>query len=442
MRIAFVAMSGVRVRDAELMARGLTLPGFVERSQVIASLPSLGLLTLAGMTPEHHEMVYLEAPDQAAADAISTDFDLMAISSFSAQIDEGYALADRVRASGCTVVMGGPHVSVCTDEAAAHCDAVIIGEGEMSWPQVLADAERGAVQPRYGQLGTSFDLRQAPMPRHSLLDPERYNRLTVQTSRGCPHRCEFCAATPLMSPGYRQKPMDLVLAEIDAIQNLWSHPFLEFADDNSCVDRRYWKNLCRAMIPRRLRWFTEADLSVAEDEELLALMAESGCAQILIGLESPEAGALGGIELRGDWKRRRHDRYLAAIERVQSYGISVNGCFILGLDGHTPAIFDQVYHFVQDSDLTEVQVTLMTAFPGTPLYRRLYDSDRLLDATAWDRCTLFDINYQPSHMSVAELRSGFHELVSRLYSPEASAARKTRFRALRRSRRRSARLAS
>lgn len=431
MKIAFIAMSGVRVVDAELLRIGLTLPGFVERGQVIASLPSLGLLTLAGMTPAWHEVSYHEVADLRVVEGVPVHADLVAISTFSAQVNEAYELAGRFRALGMRVVIGGPHVSVLPDEAAAHVDAVVIGEGELVWPQLIADAEAGHLQPRYGQRGVPFDLTQAPAPRVDLLDVSRYNRITVQTARGCPHRCEFCASTPMMTPGYRQKPAAKVLAEIDRIRAIWPHPFIEFADDNTFINRAYWKALLPELAKRKLRWFTETDLSVAEDDDLLSLMRDAGCAQVLIGLESPTPDALTGIDTHG-WKRKRFDRYHAAITRIQSHGISVNGCFILGLDAHDAGIFSAVDTFVRESDLTEVQVTVQTAFPGTVLYERLLKAGRLIEPTNWNLCTLFDVNFHPAKMTALELRDGFRGLVSTLYSRERTDARRLRFRELRR----------
>jgi len=276
-----------------------------------------------------------------------------------------------------------------------------------------------------------FDLAQAPFPRVELLDPQRYNRLTVQTARGCPHRCEFCASTPLMTPGYRQKPAAKVLAEIDRITAIWPHPFIEFADDNTFINRDYWKALLPELAKRRLRWFTETDISVAEDLELLGLMRDAGCAQVLIGLESPTHEALMGIDTHG-WKIRRFDHYRAAIERIQSCGISVNGCFILGLDAHDAGVFAAVDAFVRESDLTEVQVTVQTAFPGTALYQRLARDKRLIEPENWNLCTLFDVNFTPQRMTVDELREGFRGLVGRLYTAERTDQRRARFRALRR----------
>jgi len=327
MHLALIAMSGIRALDTELLGLGLTLPGFVERSKTIASLPSLGLLTLAGQVPPWITMTYHECPDTAAVAALPERPDLVAISTFSAQVGEAYALADAYRARGVPVVMGGPHVSVLPDEALRHATTVVIGEGELVWPQVLADAERGALQPRYGRLGVAFDLAQSPLPRIDLLDLSNYNRLTVQTSRGCPHRCEFCASTPLMTAGYRMKPQARILAEIDQIRARWPRPFIEFADDNSFVDRPAWKRLLPELAKRDVPWFTETDISIADDLELVGMLRDAGCRQVLIGLESPVAAGLSGIELRGDWKRRRLDRYAGAIRLLQSHGISVNGCF-------------------------------------------------------------------------------------------------------------------
>jgi radical SAM superfamily enzyme YgiQ (UPF0313 family) len=428
MKIALIAMSGIRACDAELLQLGLTLPGFVERSKTIASLPSLGLLTLAGMTPPEHELAYIEISDIREMKTLPTGFDLVAISSFSAQINEAFELADRYREAGIRTVIGGLHVSMLPDEAALHCDAVVIGEGEPVWLQVLEDAANGVLKRRYGSLESGFDLADAPMPAFHLLDISKYNRLTVQTSRGCPHRCEFCASSILLTRHYKQKPMAKVLAEIDRIKSLWKRPFIEFADDNSFVHHRYWKELLPHLLGRKLRWFAETDIGVADDEELLDLMRESGCAQVLIGLESPVDEGLHGLEMRNDWKLRKLPRYREAIRKIQSRGITVNGCFIIGLDGHTPRIFDDVFNFVRETELYEVQITILTPFPGTPLYARLENEGRLLEPGNWRKCTLFDINYRPANMTVEELHAGFLNLVQRLYSDEFTAWRRSTFR--------------
>ena len=428
MKIGLIAMSGVRAHNDELTQLGLTLPGFVDRNKIIASLPSLSLLTLAALTPKRFEVEYKEIADLKQEAALPEDYDLVAISSYSAQMDEAYDLADRYRAKKIPVVMGGLHVTALPEEAKSHCTSVVVGEGEPLWPEVIADFEKGTLKPFYMQspLG-GYDLKEAPLPRFDLLDPEKYNRLTVQTSRGCTHRCEFCASSILTSPSYKLKPVPKVLAEVQAIKAIWDKPFIEFADDNSFASHKQAKELLRPLVKERVRWFTEADLGIAQDDDLLGLMRDSGCQQVLIGLESPRPESLDGIELNANWKRKQYDRYREAITKIQSYGVTVNGCFILGLDQDTPEVFEEVFRFVKDSGLYEVQITFMTAFPGTPLYERLKREGRVLRDRAWELCTLFDINFQPKRMTLKELQKGFLWLAKTIYSKEVTQERRGRF---------------
>jgi radical SAM superfamily enzyme YgiQ (UPF0313 family) len=426
MRIGLFALSGIRACDPELLAIGMTLPGVIDRGRVIARLPSLGLLTLAGMTGPRHSCTYFEVENVADMDPLPEGLDLVAISSLSAQVPDAYRLADRFRARGVPVVMGGLHVTALPEEAAGHCDAVVVGEGEASWTRVVGDAEAGHLRSIY-RPSAEFPLEEAPRPAFELLDPDGYQRLTVQVSRGCPFRCEFCASSILLTPGYKQKPISKVLDEIDRICEIWPRPFIEFADDNALVHRRYWKRLLAELKSRKLRWFAETDISVHEDDKLLELMRQSGCVELLIGLESPDARTLQGVELKSDWKRKQACHYLKAIHRIQRRGIRVNGCFVLGLDGHGPDIFDRVFEFAVASELFDVQITIQTPFPGTPLYRRLKHEGRLPYDGAWERCTLFDVNYAPRLMSAEELRQRFRELAVRLYCDEMTRWRQETF---------------
>jgi len=424
--IAFIAMSGVRAASEELNRAGLTMPGFLERSQAIASLPSLALLTLAALTPDSFEISYHEIEDIRKIGEPPV-CDVAAIASYSAQIKDAYELADRYHALGVRAVLGGLHVSALPDEALEHADSIVVGEGELGWPDLLADLAQGRLERVYGPRGREFDLADAPLPRFDLLEVERYNRLTVQTQRGCPWRCEFCAASIRLTDLYKVKPVDRVLAEIHEIKRLWPAPFIEFADDNSFVNRRHSKELLRAMAGEHVRWFTEADIAIADDAELLELMHRSGCAEVLIGLESPTASGVDGVETRRNWKRSRFDDYADAIERIQSRGIAVNGCFVLGLDGDGPGVFDAVEAFVRRSGQFDVQITVMTPFPGTPLYERLLAEGRLLEPTAWERCSLFDVNFRPLQMSAEQLQGEALDLGRRLYTEDERKARRHRF---------------
>ncbi|MFK7883955.1 MAG: radical SAM protein [Phycisphaerales bacterium] len=430
MKIGLIAMSGVRVQDAELMQLGLTLPGFVERSEVIASLPSLSLLTLAALTPDDIELSYHEIADIERDGLPLGDFDLVAITTMTAQAFEAYAAADRFRDAGVTVVIGGLHATCVPEECAQHADSVVVGEGEPIWAQLIEDARSDRLKRRY-KAEKPFDLKDAPLPRFDMLDPDRYNRITVQTARGCPHKCGFCASSILIHPGYTVKPVEKIIAEIQAIKQIWAQPFVEFADDNSFLHRAHARELMAALKLERIKWFTECDVSIADDIELLDLMRDAGCRQILIGLESPEPAGLDSVDPRR-WKLRQVGKYEQAVQTIQSRGITVIGCFVLGLDGQGPESFGAVEAFASRVGLYDVQVTVQTPFPGTPLYRQLEAEGRLTHPGQWDRCTLFDVNFEPAGMTRDDLVRDFRALVSRLYTPDAVRARRETYRALRR----------
>jgi radical SAM superfamily enzyme YgiQ (UPF0313 family) len=427
MKLGLIAMSATRAHNKELTELGFTLPGFVDRSRVIASLPSLGLLTLAGMTPAAVELEYVEVPDLSQVDGLPGEFDAVAISSFTAQINEAYKLADRYRAAGTTVLLGGLHVTAMPGEAARHADAIVIGEGEPSWPRLIKDLQRNRLRPVYDSRKRPFNLAHSPLPRFELLDHDRYNRMTVQTARGCPFSCEFCAASMRLSPFYRVKPVQNVIAEIRHIKQFQPEPFIEFADDNTFVNKRHGRRLMRALQRENVRWFTETDVSVAEDDELLALMRDAGCVQVLIGFESATRAGVAGIETRSDWKAQHFDDYMAAIDKIQGHGISVNGCFVLGMDNDGPECFQNVVDFVRESNLYDVQITILTAFPATPLYDRLRNEERIITDEAWHLCTLFDVNFKPKQMTPEFLEAQFRWLVTQLYSEDFTHERHSKF---------------
>jgi radical SAM superfamily enzyme YgiQ (UPF0313 family) len=273
----------------------------------------------------------------------------------------------------------------------------------------------------------AVEARWLPTPRYDLLEKRPYNRFPVQTTRGCPWRCDFCASNVMLRQTYRKRPVADVVRDIRAIQRLRKRPFIEFADDNTFVDKDWGKELCRQLIPLRVKWFTETDISVADDPELLQLLRQARCRQVLIGLESPEQSALDGIELKSNFKLKRAGSALEGIRRIQAHGITVNGCFILGLDRHTPDIFEQVLDFAQKAALYDAQITVLTPFPGTPLHDRLLREGRILQPGRWDLCTLFDVNYQPLNMTVEELRQGIYWLTERLYAEDALRQRRLPF---------------
>src|SRR5262245_6899790 len=227
MKIGFLAMSGIRAHDKKLLELGLTLPGFVERSRIIASLPSLGLLYLAACTPEGHELSYYEAESDGAEPREIFTCDLVAISTFSAQVFEAYGIADRLRAAGVKVALGGLHVSSLPQEALRHADYAVVGEGENVWPAVVEAAGRGA--PRAVFRAADFprvNVARLPVPRYDLLGDRPYNRYTAQTTRGCPWLCEFCASTVMLGAPYRRRPVAQVIRDLTVIRRLHPQAFI------------------------------------------------------------------------------------------------------------------------------------------------------------------------------------------------------------------------
>lgn len=234
---------------------------------------------------------------------------------------------------------------------------------------------------------------------------------------------------------YRKRKVSHVIRDIHAILAMRPRAFIELADDNTFVDKQWGKELCRQLAPLGVKWFTETDISVSDDPELLDLMRDAGCRQVLIGLESPARGPLEGVETRSNFKARTVGTYIEALRRIQAHGVTVNGCFILGLDGHTRDTFREVLEFACAIPLYDVQITVLTAFPGTPLYDRFLQDQRIIEPGRWDLCTLFDVNYDPRGMSPEDLREGMRWLTKHLYDDECTRYRRDAFFAgLRRSR--------
>lgn len=412
--VTFIPLVGFRVREQELLELGMTLPGLQPRRGAIGKLPALGLLTLAGMLPPGWTCSYLPVAqcDEALVERVLAEQPtLVAISALTASINEAYALSRRLRQYQLPVVLGGLHVTACSEEASRHADAVVIGEAEPVWLQVLADAEEGRLRTSYR---ASRDGRHEPwpLPRFDLLD-ESPARFTLQTQRGCPLACDFCGASRLLGP-FHEKPIGAVRSELAAISRHSRRPLVELADDNTFVGRREPQELFEALAAAGARYFTEADWRIGERPDVLSGLAGSGCVQVLMGIESlvfryPGMGA----------KQAELSRVMEAVERVQDSGVAVNGCFIVGAEGETPASLERLVSFILESPLAEVQLTLQTPFPGTGLYRRLRDQGRLLPDRDWSHYTLFDVTHQPDSMSVEELERGFREAVSAAFSREA-----------------------
>jgi len=416
--VTFVCLSGVRVREVEVTSLGMLPPGLQARAAAIMALPPLGVLTLAGMTPAPWTLSLHETQrvNDAAVEAIVRERPtLVAISALTASILEAYELARRLREQGVATLLGGLHVTACPDEAERHADAIVIGDGESVWHEVLCDVERNALQSRY-RGAAPFDLSQAPLPRFDLARGER-PRFTVQSSRGCPFACDFCAASRLLGP-FRRKPAEQLRAELSAIREIDRRPFIELADDNTFAAGGPHLDLLTALAESGARWFTEADWRLGENPAVLRRLAASGCVQVLVGLESlvHEHQGMGA-------KRTSIARMMDAVASIQDAGVAVIGCFIVGSDGEDRESLDRLARFLEQDPCADAQVTLQTPFPGTELRARLEREGRLLPDRDWSHCTLFDITYRPDRMAPDELQRAFIDLLRHGFSAAQSTRR-------------------
>lgn len=374
--------------------------------------PNLGLLTVAGLVDDSFDIKYVDE-NQREID-FDEDFDAVCLSPVAQQVSNAYRVAEEFKARGVIVVIGGIHATVATDEVKEHCDCVMAGEGEVFWKDFLRDLKKGELKPIYrSTTDEPADLTQTPVPRYDLLEnPEYYKVISIQVTRGCPRDCEFCASSKLYGKSYRRKTVEQVLNEVQKIKEIWKRPFIYFTDDNLFVDRKFSKELLTKLIPYKIRWYAFSDISIGEDDELLELMAESGCTQVTFGLESISEDSLGSVS---KWKQMYISKYPQLIENIQSHGIGAFGSFCVGLDEDDTSVFKRIRDFVIDNNLFGTSFSILTPFPGTILHEKMKKENRILDYN-WDHYTCFDVVYQPKKMTVEELEEGFRWLYKEVYS--------------------------
>ncbi|TWT75210.1 Ribosomal protein S12 methylthiotransferase RimO [Allorhodopirellula solitaria] len=418
-------MSGLRVGHSELLARGMSLPGLSRRASALSQLPPLGLLTIAATAPPDWQVSLVSDDGVGDESAIAAQIqshqpDIVAFSCLTPAADRAARISELIRSQpSCrdqvVTVVGGLHATAAPDWCQTRFDVVTCGDGESTLPRVLADFAADRLQHRYRADG-SYALAQSPTPRWELLGPEAPPRYTLQTMRGCPWACSFCAASRLLGPA-RTKSDQQIERELAAIARIRPRPWLELADDNTFASDRDHGPMLDALRRYGARWFTESDWRIALRPDLLRQIAASGCRQILIGLES-SVFRYGGMGAKtADWQRM-----IDAVEAIQSAGIVVNACFIVGADGETPASIERLGDFLETAPMGEVQLTLQTPFPGTSLYDSLQANRRLLPGD-FSCYTLFDVVYRPDQMTADELQNAFHELISRVFRDDAQQRR-------------------
>lgn len=357
--------------------------------------PPYNLAVVAANTPpEHHVRItdsYVERVDYRR------NVDLVAITSLTASIPGAIAIARKWKAKGVPVVMGGIHPSALPEETLEFCDAVVVGEAEGAWQNLIRDFEAGRMQRIY-QNESPPCLDGMPLARRDLLNPRRYFCFNlVETSRGCPFDCEYCSNAGIYGDRFRFRPVQEV---VEDIRSLPRHRFVVFLDNNIVGNTRRAKELFRALIPLRMKWVAQASITMAYDEQLVDLAARSGCIGVLVGLETLKKGVLKSIGKPVD-----PARYVEYVDRIQRRGIFVQGEFIFGFDEDTPEVFAETMDFVHRAKLASARFAILKPYPGTRLYDRWLKEGRL-NLSDWSNYHSRNVVYSPRGMTAEQLRIG------------------------------------
>jgi len=338
----------------------------------------LGLLAVAALTPSEWVVTVFDENVRVPDYAVLPPPDLVGVTAFTSQANRAYEIAGEFRNRGVPVVMGGIHATMCPDEAAARVDAIVTGEAEPIWAEVLADVQRGALRARYD--GAHADMNTIPPARHDLLNGD-YAFGSIQTTRGCPLNCSFCSVTAFNGYKYRQRPIADVVREFTTIHE--KHVLI--VDDNLIGTNRDHlaraKELFRAMIAAgiRKRWIAQVTINMADDDELLRLAARAGCAGVFIGFESPTAAGLREVGKKFNLLNGRD--FAASVRRIQRHKILVAGSFIMGLDTDQPGIGRQIAAAAIRYRVDVLNTLFLTPLPGTRLWDELAPAGRIPPGT-------------------------------------------------------------
>jgi radical SAM superfamily enzyme YgiQ (UPF0313 family) len=391
-----------------------------QREETLSSpfkLQRVNLPLLAALTPPGHTVTIVD--EAFAPDDTDQDVDLVGITVLTEVAPRAYQIGDAYRRKGVKVVMGGIHPTVLPEEALEHADAVVVGEAEGVWRQLVSDAASGQMQRIY-RAGKMTDLQGLPQPRRDLLSGSHQGYIPVpigvETSRGCPYDCEFCCIGQTLGQQYRVRPVHEVISEIEAIES----PHLFFVDDSLGLNRNAAKQLFTEMIPLRRRWLAQGTVSLAEDLELLGLMKRAGCLGLLIGFESVQKDTQDEVNKIRNMKVDFYE----AMHRFHGEGFGILGCFVFGFDYENRDVFDQTIEFIMKSRMDCAQLRILTPYPGTRLYTRLLSEGRLFASDWWLHGYPPDtLLFQPKGMTVDELVSGFARVNREAYSFGAMAKR-------------------
>ncbi|MFO8077502.1 MAG: radical SAM protein [Thermoplasmatota archaeon] len=376
-------------------------------TSIVLGYPIITLPHLATITPRKYD-VELVNENYEHLD-FDTDADLIGITTYTMTAPRVYEIADEFRSRGKKVVLGGYHATALPEEAKQHADSVVLSWAEQSWPKLLQDAENGVLKPFYGP-DDSYSMTNIPPLRRDLIQHDPMLG-AVQTSRGCPNRCEFCAIGSFSNHGLRQRPVQEVIEDIKAMRN---RMFI-FHDPHMTVNRKYAKELFKEMIKQKIHkyWIANGTTNVlnAVDDEFLRLAKKSGCVEWFIGFESVSQKALDGIKKT----HNKVENFKHLVSKLHDFGMTVQGGIIFGFDEDTPDIFDMTLEKIYDINMDVLEINILTPYPGTPLYDRLKKQGRIFTHD-WSKYNQVDVVFEPKHMSPEELKAGARKIAKEFYS--------------------------
>jgi len=333
------------------------------------------------------------------------DFDLVGITVATFTSERAYEIADRFRSRGAKVVMGGVHACLLPDECLRHADAVVVGEAEYVWKDVLNDVENNSLGKKYYN-PNPVDMNDVPLPRRDLLKGD-YWVATVQASRGCPNRCKFCYLPNVPWHAFRKRDVNLVYEELKRLKQ----KIVFFVDDNMFADEEYVIELCEKIAPLKKAWSVQAPSNIANNDRLLAAMKKAGCFHVQIGFQTVNPDSLRSANIR----QNKIENYRFVVRQLHKYKMLVLGFFVFGFDSDDGSVFKATESAIREMDLDDICLYILTPYPGTQFYENFRKEDRLL---VKDRSSYGWANavFVPKLMSPEELEKGVQQVYERLHS--------------------------
>ena len=365
--------------------------------------PSLTLQQIAGITPREHTV---ELVDERYKDIdFDKHYDLIGISCLTYNSLRGYEVSKEFRKKGIPVVFGGYHASLIPEEAKQHADSIVIGEAEITWPQLLKDYQNGNMKKIYRN-DHVVKAEEIPPARHDIGSYTFWE--SIQVSRGCPTGCEFCAMNVVEGKVFRGRPIEDVIDEMKKIHA----KRIFFADASLTINPKYAKKLFKAMIPLNKKFHCFGNINVlARDKEFIRLSQEAGVEKWYLGIESISQK---NIDQAGKGTNKV-ENYHKAIQNVKDYGMMVTGFFVFGLDFDTPDIFDATLNAIYKWGLDEASFSILTPYPGTPLFKRFNKEGRITNNN-WSLYEEGKVNFIPKNMTEEELLEGIQRIAMEFYS--------------------------